>query len=336
MLEHGGRLRAAAQRYGIALEDWLDLSTGVAPYGWTLPSVPAEAWMRLPEVNDGLEAAARDYYGAPGLLPVAGSQAAIQMLPRLRKPCNVGILAPTYAEHGAAWRREGHRVTKLSEGSTHRALPQLDVLVVVNPNNPTGRLIEPIRLLDWHHELAERGGWLVVDEAFMDCTPQHSLAPFSDLPGLIVLRSFGKFFGLAGMRLGFVLAAQALLDELDDWLGPWAVSGPARSVALSLLRDEAGQCLQRERLLADGARLAALLRDCGLPPTGGSALFQFCCTRRAVPCMELLARRGILVRLFAELDSLRFGLPADEVGWHRLEQGLLDCAPILSSLEESN
>ncbi|ARS48404.1 threonine-phosphate decarboxylase [Ectopseudomonas mendocina] len=336
MLEHGGRLRAAAQRYGIPLEDWLDLSTGIAPYGWDLPPVPAQAWARLPEINDGLEAAARDYYGAASLLPVAGSQAAIQALPRLRTHSNVGILAPTYAEHAAAWRREGHRITKLSEGSVHRALPQLDVLLVVNPNNPTGRLIEPARLLDWHDELAERGGWLVVDEAFIDCTPQHSLAAYSDMPGLIVLRSFGKFFGLAGLRLGFVLAAQGLLDELDALLGPWAVSGPARSLARHLLADSDGQRRQRERLLADGERLAALLRDCGLPPTGGSALFQFCCTRRAVPCMELLARRGILIRLFAELDSLRFGLPADEAGWLRLEQGLLDCAPILASLEETS
>ena len=336
MLEHGGRLRAAAQRYGIPLEDWLDLSTGVAPYGWELPAVPHSAWTRLPETDDGLEQAARDYYGAASLLPVAGSQAAIQALPRLRGHSRVGILAPTYAEHAAAWRREGHCVTKLSEGAVHRALPQLDVLLLVNPNNPTGRLIEPARLLDWHDELAERGGWLVVDEAFIDCTPQHSLAAYSDMPGLIVLRSFGKFFGLAGLRLGFVLAAQALLDELEALLGPWAVSGPARSVALSLLLDREGQRRQRERLLADGERLAALLRDCGLPATGGSALFQFCCSRRAVPCAELLARRGILVRLFAELDSLRFGLPADEAGWLRLEQGLLECAPILASLEETS
>ena len=335
MLEHGGRLRAAAQRYGIPLEDWLDLSTGIAPYGWELPAVPRSAWTRLPETDDGLEQAARDYYGAVSLLPVAGSQAAIQALPRLRGHSRVGILAPTYAEHAAAWRREGHCVTKLSEGAVHRALPQLDVLLLVNPNNPTGRLVEPARLLDWHEELAERGGWLVVDEAFIDCTPQHSLAAYSDMPGLIVLRSFGKFFGLAGLRLGFVLAAQALLDELEALLGPWAVSGPARSVALSLLLDREGQRRQRERLLADGERLAALLRDCGLPATGGSALFQFCCSRRAVPCAELLARRGILVRLFAELDSLRFGLPADEAGWLRLEQGLLECAPILASLEET-
>lgn len=335
MLEHGGRLRAAARRYGIPLEDWLDLSTGVAPYGWPLPALPAEAWARLPEPDDGLEAAARDYYGAAGLLPVAGSQAAIQALPRLRRSGNVGIVAPAYAEHAAAWRREGHRVTKLSEGAVHRALPQLDVLLLVNPNNPTGRLIEPERLLDWHAQLAERGGWLLVDEAFMDCTPEHSLAAYCDLPGLIVLRSFGKFFAMAGVRLGFVLAAPTLLEELDELLGPWAVCGPARAVARSLLADGAGQRRQRQRLQADGARLAALLRDCGLPPSGGTALFQFCCTRRAVACYESLARSGILVRLFPALDSLRFGLPADEAAWQRLELALLACAEMLAAIEET-
>lgn len=334
MLEHGGRLRAAVQRYGIVLEDWLDLSTGIAPYGWPVPAIPAEAWARLPEVDDGLEAAARDYYGAASLLPVAGSQAAIQALPRLRKACSVGIVAPAYAEHAAAWRREGHRVVKLSEGSIPRALPQLDVLLLVNPNNPTGRLIEPQRLLEWHAQLAERGGWLLVDEAFMDCTPEHSLAAHSELPGLIVLRSFGKFFGMAGIRLGFVLAAQALLDELEEMLGPWTVSGPARVVARTLLVDTAGHQLQRERLLAEGERLANLLRECGLAPSGGSALFQFCCTRRAVACYELLARRGILVRLFPALDSLRFGLPADEAGWQRLEPALRACAEIIAVAEE--
>ena len=121
MLEHGGRLRAAAQRYGIAVADWLDLSTGIAPYGWPLPPIPADAWQRLPEQDDGLEALARDYYGAAALLPVAGSQAAIQALPRLRRPgLRVGVVSPAYAEHALAWRREGHLVQELSEGTVER------------------------------------------------------------------------------------------------------------------------------------------------------------------------------------------------------------------------
>lgn len=323
MLEHGGRLREAARRYGIALQDWLDLSTGIAPYGWPLPAIEASAWQRLPEPDDGLLAAACAYYGAAAALPVAGSQAAIQALPRLRRPAaRVGVLAPAYAEHARAWRREGHLLQELSEASVERALDRLDVLLLVNPNNPTGRLIERQRLLGWHARLAERGGWLLVDEAFMDCSPEHSLAADSHLPGLIVLRSFGKFFGLAGIRLGFVLAAGELLERLDDQLGPWAVGGPTRALAMPLLADAEGQARQRERLRGDGLRLAVLLSAHGLAPAGGTALFQLVGHPQAVGLHGYFARRGILVRLFAESRFLRFGLPADEAGWQRLEQAL--------------
>lgn len=322
MLEHGGRLRAAALEYGIALVDWLDLSTGIAPYGWAIPEVPAAAWARLPELHDGLEIAARDYYGVATLLPVAGSQAAIQALPRLRRNASVGIVSPAYAEHAAAWQREGHRVLEISESGVNRALERLDVLLLINPNNPTGRHFSPAQLLAWHARLAERGGWLIVDEAFIDTTPAQSLAAHSGEPGLIVLRSFGKFFGMAGIRLGFVLAEQALLDQLDGLLGPWTISGPARFVARSLLQDQPAQGRQRQRLQADGARLGALLRGHGLPPTGGCALFQWIASERAKLLHEFLACNGILTRLFAQPPSLRFGLPADEAGWQRLDQAL--------------
>jgi cobalamin biosynthetic protein CobC len=329
-LEHGGRLRAASLRYGIALADWLDLSTGIAPYGWPLPAIPASAWTRLPEQQDGLEIAARDYYGVANLLPVAGSQAAIQALPRLLRNATVGIVSPAYAEHAAAWQREGHRLLEISEGAIERALERVDVLLLINPNNPTGRHIEPLRLLEWHRRLAERGGWLVVDEAFIDCTPQFSLAAFSELPGLIVLRSFGKFFGLAGIRLGFVLAQPQLLAQLAELLGPWTVSGPSRAVATALLQDLAGHELQRQRLRVDGERLAALLTAHGLSPAGGCALFQFCCTPQAALLHEFLALHGIFTRSFETPLSLRFGLPPDEHGWQRLQQALAAFAGALA------
>ncbi|WP_342244370.1 threonine-phosphate decarboxylase CobD [Pseudomonas sp. OTU5201] len=324
MLEHGGRLRAAARRYGIAEADWLDLSTGIAPYGWELPAIPAAAWVRLPELDDGLEHAARRHYGCESLLPVAGSQAAIQALPRLRKRSRVGVISPCYAEHAHAWRREGHELEELDADTAERELERFDVLLVVNPNNPTGERLAPHTLLAWRARLAERGGWLLVDEAFMDCTPEQSLARHCPLPGLVVLRSFGKFFGLAGIRLGFVLAAPQLLDRLSEWLGPWAVSGPARALAKALLQDEAGQARQRQSLLRDGQRLVALLSDCGLPPSGGTALFQRLIRDDATALYEFLAARGILTRLFSAPASLRFGLPPDEVGWERLRRALID------------
>ena len=324
MLEHGGRLRAAADKYGIALSDWLDLSTGIAPYGFAVPAIPADAWIRLPETEDNLAAAARDYYHAASVLPVAGSQAAIQMLPRLRRNLQVGIVSPCYAEHAEAWRREGHRLFEFSEGSVPRALDQLDVLVVVNPNNPTGRLLQPARLLEWHERLASRGGWLVVDEAFMDPTPAQSLALHSDMPGLIVLRSFGKFFAMAGARLGFVLAQAELLAQLDEALGPWAIAGPSRFIGSVLLADRDAQSQQRERLRADSDRLSRLLTEHDLSPTGGCGLFQWVATEQSNRLYEFMARRGILARRYRYPQSLRFGLPANEQDWQRLAGVLSD------------
>ena len=322
MLEHGGRLRAAAKAFGIPLEDWLDLYTGIAPYGFELPPVPVDAWRRLPEDDDQLADAARTYYGAASLLPVSGSQAAIQMLPRLRRTARVGIVSPCYAEHAEAWHRGGHVVSELSEDDVSHALERLDVLVVVNPNNPTGRLFSPETLLEWRARLAARGGWLMVDEAFMDVTPDFSLANHSHLPGLIVLRSFGKFFAMAGARLGFVLAEPELLDSLAEALGPWPITGPSRFVGTLLLTDQEGQQRQRDRLLADAERLAQLLAAHGLPVAGGCGLFQWVATGESELLHEFMAGQGILVRRFQRPSSLRFGLPPDDQGWSRLAQVL--------------
>ncbi|HHL20261.1 MAG TPA: aminotransferase class I/II-fold pyridoxal phosphate-dependent enzyme, partial [Aliiroseovarius sp.] len=221
MLEHGGRLRLAARRYGIPLADWLDLSTGLNPRAWPVPAIPARAWSRLPEEDDDLARLAQEYYGAADCLPVAGSQAAIQALPLLHAAGGrrIGMLAPAYAEHAHAWRRAGFEVLPLAAEAIEAAIEGLDHLLLVNPNNPTGQRFDAAQLLGWHRRLAARGGSLIVDEAFMDVTPADSLAVHSHLPGLIVLRSLGKFFGLAGARVGFVLAEPGLLRRLADWLG---------------------------------------------------------------------------------------------------------------------
>jgi len=309
MLEHGGRLRKAALQYGVPEADWLDLSSGLAPWPWPIPEVPLRAWARLPETDDGLEQAACEYYGAAQVLPVPGSQAAIQLLPRLRRAGKVGVLSPCYAEHAEAWRRAGYIVR--------------EVLEVVNPNNPTGLSLPPQRLLDWHARLAERGGWLVVDEAFMDNTPQLSLASQADQVGLIVLRSFGKFFGLAGVRLGFVLAERKLLKLLAEQVGPWAVSGPTRVLGQVCLRDGAGHVQQRLRCEEASRRLFELLQRFDLQPQGGCDLFQWLITERAEHLHEFMAQRGILLRLFVHDSSLRFGLPGTDGDWLRLEHALV-------------
>jgi cobalamin biosynthetic protein CobC len=322
LLEHGGQIRQAALRYGIPPEDWLDLSTGINPLGWPVPAIPPECWRRLPEPDDGLMEAACRYHGVGSALAVAGSQAAIQALPCLRPPCRVGLLAPAYAEHALAWTRGGHHVEPLACAETGAALERIDVLVLVNPNNPTGERIPTDVLLAWRRRLAARGGWLVVDEAFMDATPEESLASWTGAEGLVVLRSLGKFFGLAGVRVGFVLAWPELIARLDETLGPWPVAYPARHVARLALADETWQVGERRRLAGDSMRLAELLDRHGLHPTGATALFQWVKCERALAIRESLAQEGILVRGFDSPPGLRFGLPGAEAEWQRLEQAL--------------
>ena len=322
MLEHGGRLKLAAKQYGIPLEQWLDLSTGINPVSWPVPAVPNSIWSRLPEDDDGLEQAARDYYGAKNILPVAGSQAAIQTLPRLRESSRIGVLSPGYAEHAHAWRSAGHDVSLVAAEAIDDVIQKLDVLVIIHPNNPTGTRFSIEQLLLWHEQLSSRGGWLVIDEAFMDVTPEHSLVAVSSRPGLIILRSLGKFFGLAGARVGFVCAQAELLDQLKNLLGPWPVSAASRWVASRALADRLWQRTARKKLLDDGLRLHALLTQHGIAPNGGCALFQWIETPLAKYLYDRLAHLGILTRLFIEPSSLRFGLPGSEAEWQRLDAAL--------------
>jgi L-threonine-O-3-phosphate decarboxylase len=326
-LPHGGGLLAAARHYGIAPDEWLDLSTGINPRGYRLPRVPAAAWQRLPQDDDGLVGIAARYYGCDALLPVAGSQAAIQALPRLHPPGRVALLAPMYAEHAQAWRRAGHSVRELTTDALLDA-SNADVVVLANPNNPTGARFAPRDLLALHARLPA-GGWLVVDEAFIDATPEASLAPHCPRPGLIVLRSLGKFFGLAGARVGFVLAWPALLEALSAELGPWALAGPARWAAELALADQVWIDHTRERLARDSAHLAHLLTAHGLQPTGGCALFQWVRSERAAALHEALAGRRVLTRLFDAPTSLRFGLPGAVANWRRLDRALADCRAAL-------
>ena len=322
MLEHGGRVRAAAQRYGISEGDWLDLSTGINPQAWPAPVIPHEIWQQLPQDDDDLNAAARHYYGTTDLLAVAGSQAAIQALPKLRASTQVALVTPSYAEHAHAWRQHGHQVMQVPETEILHIADSVQVVVIVHPNNPTGKLFERNDLLVLHQRLAERSGWLIVDEAFMDASPEHSLANDCPLEGLIVLRSVGKFFGLAGARVGFVLADKKVLYALRELLGPWPIATPSRYVATRALQDLDWQTIARNDLYLATTRLAALLEQQGSSPNGGTALFQWVCHNDAANVHLQLAQQGVLTRLFEVPSSLRFGLPRDEAQWQHLMEAL--------------
>lgn len=323
MLEHGGNLGEMIRALGRPEEEWLDLSTGVNPHGWDAPTPPPHCWFRLPDPHDGLLEAARAYYGTPSLLATPGSQAALALLPFLRGPSRVAVVDPGYSEHAAAWTRAGHEVVPISSAQLAAGAGiSFDVLVVINPNNPDGSYFDPETLMDWRTTLAARGGWLVVDEAFVDTTPGFSLAPYCPAPGLVVLRSIGKFFGLPGMRVGFALAHESLLAQLEDALGPWPVNGPGRWVARQALEDGIWQERMRERLIHEGERLHALMERQFGRRVVGTPLFGTVLTPHAAAIHERLAREGVLVRLLDRQDGLRLGLPPDESGWERLDATL--------------
>jgi cobalamin biosynthetic protein CobC len=323
MLEHGGRLARAVATYGLPRERWLDMSTGISPHAYPVPPVPAAAWHRLPEDDDGLLDVARAYYGAEHVLAVAGSQAAIAALPRLRARSRVGVIWPGYAEHAHAWRAHGHAVVACNGEDLFAQATSFDVVVLIHPNNPGGDRFTRDALLSLHEGLAARGGWLIVDEAFIDTRADQSLC--ADVrEGLVVLRSVGKFFGLAGARAGFVFAWPALLDNLRECLGPWTLGGPTRHVLKVALADRAWQGDASTRLHRDSARLAGLLAVQGVAPDGGCEFFQYCRHDEAARLHHALATRGILTRLFDAPSALRFGLPGDDAGFRRLASALAE------------
>ncbi|UCV28680.1 threonine-phosphate decarboxylase CobD [Ferribacterium limneticum] len=329
MLEHGGRLREAAAHYNIPLDNWLDLSTGINPDPWPVPALPPAVWQRLPESNDGLEAAAAAYYGNANLLPVAGSQAAIQWLPTLLPRAVVACISPIYAEHPQAWQHAGHKIRFLQNALLPRALAAATPYVLLcNPNNPTADRHPHDIVLDAARQIKKRGGWLIVDEAFIDATPEDSVTPLAgseEAPNLIVLRSIGKFFGLAGIRVGFVFGAPELLGRMSEAQGPWTISGPSREAAKLALQDTAWQAATRPRLQAAGERLLLMLAPLG--EVKATALFATLTTQHAGDLHEALARQGILTRRFDQQPLLRFGLPGSETEWQRLGQALAEWKP---------
>jgi len=325
-LRHGGNVLAMAKKYSIPELQLLDLSTGLNPNGWPVAAVPNSVWQSLPQSHDELQEAACEYYECDACLPIAGSQAAIQLLPTLRNFSKVGIISPTYAEHEHAWRKEGHDVFCIDIDEVASELDSLDVLVVINPNNPTGDIVSVDTLLNWHQSLSKKGGWLIVDEAFMDVTPELSLLGFGTKPGLIILRSLGKFFGLAGIRSGFVISHHDLLKQLAEKIGPWSVTGPSRYIAIQALRDTKWQYESRKQLIQSGKKLKILLKKNDFLNSNGSALFQWVKHEKASEIFDLFAKQGVLLRLFEEQShmppSLRFGLPKNEKQWLLLEDAL--------------
>ncbi|MBB3137358.1 cobalamin biosynthetic protein CobC [Rhizobium pisi] len=331
-IAHGGGITAAAAAFGGRPEDWLDLSTGINPCPVALPDIPARVWHRLPDRHlvDAARRAARDYYGSGEILPlpVPGTQSVIQLLPRLMAGSSVAamtdsrvaVVSPTYGEYTRAFAAAGFAVDAVGDiaaiGEEHR------LAVVVNPNNPDGRAWPAKMLIALHDRMKSQNGLLVVDEAFGDADPALSLAARAEeLSNLVIFRSFGKFFGLAGLRLGFAIAEGDILDRFEEWLGPWSVSGPALSLADSLLRQDVSAI--RRRIDERSSGLHGVLTGAGLRIAGGTTLFTVVADSRASDIYTHLCRHHILVRKFDYArDWLRFGLAPDPAADRRLGEAL--------------
>lgn len=324
-IQHGGNLARARLQFPQAPEPWIDLSTGINPYSYPHSAVPANAFSRLPEPEhaESLKALAAQAYEAPSAAHVVAAPGTqillpiIAALPKLRT--NAAVLSPTYAEHARAARLAGYKVT---ETDNLGGLGDADLAVVVNPNNPTGRTIPRSELLALAAHMQTKGGLLVVDEAFQDVSETESVADAVAGGGLLVLRSFGKFYGMAGVRLGFAIASVDVAARLEGHLGPWSVCGPALHIALEALADRDWRQDMQQTLRWQAARLDAVLNECAISVVGGTSLFRYVCHERAAALHAALGEAGILVRRFEERpDVLRFGLPGDHE-WARLEAAL--------------
>jgi len=319
MQNHGGNLDVAVKRFGGRWEDWVDLSTGINRQPYPVGELPLRSWTTLPsraEINSLYEAARSAYGTRAPILAAPGAQAAIQMLPHLTQPGRARILAPTYNEYAPILRAAGWQVEEVGDLD---ALSGVDLAVVVNPNNPDGRQHDPRTL----NALSSRVKRLIVDESFADAVPFVSLASQAGGPGLLILRSFGKFFGLAGLRLGFVLGCVEDVAALAVMAGPWPVSGTAIEIGRRALRDCDWARASRARLVRDAERLDALGQAAGWKLVGGTPLFRLYETGDAEAVQERLARANIWSRIFTGRPGwLRLGLPGNDGEWTRLAAAL--------------
>ena len=320
---HGGALDVAARAFPDAPKPWIDLSTGINPEAYPFPPLDAAAFARLPEEGalGALEAAAARRYGSPSGSVVAapGVHALIGALATLQPSANVGVLGPTYAGHERGWAAFGARVSSVAR---LEGLAGFERAVVVNPNNPDGRVVSRADLLDLASGLWP-GALLIVDEAFADFDDGQTLAGEAGRPTLVVLRSFGKAYGLAGLRLSFALAAPDVAAALRRALGPWPVSGPAIAIGATALADEAWFAAAKARAKARAERLDAILGDAGWSILGGASLFRLARHPQASEKFVQLAQAGILTRRFAQApDQLRFGLPLGEAEAASLEKAM--------------
>lgn len=328
---HGGRLGVARSLFPDVPQPWIDLSTGINPRSYPAPRASQRSRNRLPEPTElaRLEAIAAAAFGVTDparVVATAGSECALRLLPQSVNLKAAVIVGPTYGSHAEAWMRAGAVTETIRPDDVSTHAERAVGMTIVNPNNPDGRSVERSHLLALHDSLARHGGTLIVDEAFAEIAPAASVAAAAGTaiaPKLIVLRSFGKFFGLAGLRLGFIVAASPLAATIRGLIGEWPVSSDALAAGLAAYAD--GRWMERERTILQKAaqRLDGLLTLSGFELAGGTSLFRLARAPDARDRFVRLLAAGILVRPFDFApDLLRFGLPRGREQWRRLRAAL--------------
>ncbi|MDI3323986.1 aminotransferase class I/II-fold pyridoxal phosphate-dependent enzyme [Pontibacterium granulatum] len=352
---HGGDLISASARYNIPQDQWLDLSTGINPDSYPVGELATEVFQRLPYQQQVFADAVTGYYGTDEWLAVNGSQPVIQALPLCLEKLPVLLPDVGYDEHRHHWAANGNPLAFYPAFDLNAASDQIERrlskgepfhLVVINPNNPTGLEFSKVQLCNWAERLAGKG-CLIVDEAFIDTQPAISVLnePLSDK--LIVLRSFGKFFGLAGLRLGFVFASDQLRSQLQQRLGIWQVNGVAQGVATNALSDLDWQRGARQDITLNAERTALLLAPLmdALQPDRVAQTPLFSSWQLdadiAAQVQDLLAQQGVLVRLIPLSERkalLRTGI-ISRYNWDaidRLDGAVNACIELLNHQGEAH
>ena len=312
-LEHGGALDQMRLAFPNASEPWIDLSTGINPWSYPVTELAQANLRNLPttQLYDACRDAMAAAIGAKpnALLLSPGSELIIRLLPDVLQTRRIAILAPAYGDHASTWARAGAEIVQAENPLDY--INAVDAIVICHPNNPDGRYFD-LAAVEWaRKKLAARGGWLIVDEAYAELIPDLSLVSKGGEDGLVILRSFGKFYGLAGLRLGSVLAPSIILEAIARRLGVWPVSGAALEIGTRAYADMAWQAEARKKLLIAARQLDVALESVGVSVVGGTDLFRLVEVDDAHAQFHHLAEAGVYVRRFDWSEThLRIGLPA--------------------------
>lgn len=346
--EHGGDIEGAAAHFGIPLAEWIDLSTGMNPEPYPVEALAVEVFHKLPYQSQSFIESSARYYGSEQFVAVAGSQAAIQWLPQLLADLPVLLPSVGYRDHYEYWHQR-HSVdfydsldasVAAEEISDRLSQNSRQHLLVINPNNPSGIQFSIQQIIEWSGMLSGRA-FVIVDEAFIDTCVGESLLNLKLPNNIVVLRSFGKFFGLAGIRLGYVFANDSLLARFRQCLTCWQINGPAQAVAIKALSDEVWQKAAQQSIQHNVAHTAVIFEPLwpalGIISCTVNSLFisVVMSAEAAAGLYQFFARSGVLLRLVSidHRSIIRIGLLSrnDKIACGKLSQLVEDYLALVGS-----